>query len=448
MRRMIYTARDTGERFSEKGLSHSRQEKVLLKVYPEETRQKILGFGGAFTDTAAMALFHMNKDMQESAINAYFNPETGLSYNMGRVPIGCCDFSTVEYSHAEVPEDKELSFFSIEQDKRGIIPLLREAKRIIEKSSSKEELLLYALPWSPPGWMKTNGQMNWGGRLCREYYETMAAYLIKFIEAYEKEGIQIWGIAAQNEPIEIQRWASCEYSGEEEKIFLKNYLIPALEKSGYQDRKILCWECNKDFMRERAEEILSDQQLAQKVFGVAFHWYSGDYFEELERTHCKYPEIQLLATECCVVMPENLKEWSVGERYAHDMIGDFNNWTCAWMDWNLFLDRHSGPQIAGNPCAAPIILDEKKQEMILMSSYYYIGHFSRYIKRGARNLRTATDEEAAMKGLECCAFLNPDGEMAVVMMNTSEEGMEGCVQAGEEMFWVELGAHSIGTILI
>ncbi len=280
MRRMIYTARDTGERFFEKGLSHSRQEKVLLRIYPEETRQKILGFGGAFTDTAAMALFHMNKDMQESALNAYFNSETGLSYNMGRVPIGCCDFSTIEYSHAEVPEDKELSFFSIEQDKRGIIPLIREAKRIIEKSSSKEELLLYALPWSPPGWMKTNGQMNWGGRLCQEYYETMAAYLIKFIEAYEKEEIQIWGIAAQNEPIEIQRWASCEYSGEEEKIFLKNYLIPALEKSGYQDRKILCWECNKDFMRERAEEILSDQQLAQKVFGVAFHWYSGDYFEE------------------------------------------------------------------------------------------------------------------------------------------------------------------------
>ncbi len=446
--RMVYTARDTGERFSQKALPQCQKEKVLLKVYPEEVRQEIIGFGGAFTDTAAMALLHMNKEIQKEALNAYFSTETGLSYNMGRVPIGCCDFSTVEYSHAEVPEDIELSFFSIEQDKKGIIPLIRGVKEVMEKSCRQGELLLYALPWSPPAWMKTNGQMSWGGRLRPEYYETMAAYLIKFIRAYEEEGISLWGIAAQNEPIEIQRWASCEYSGTEERIFLKDHLIPALEKAGYEDKKILCWECNKDFMRERAEEILSDQELAAKIFGVAFHWYSGDYFEELERTHRKFPQVQLIATECCVVMPVDLAEWSVGEQYAHDMIGDFNNWTCAWMDWNLFLDRNSGPQIAGNPCAAPIILDEEKQEMIRMSSYYYIGHFSRYVKHGARNLKTMIDEEAAEKGLECCAFLNPDEEMAVVMMNASDESLEGCVQAGEETFGVKLDAHSIATILI
>ena len=86
---------------------------------------------------------------------------------------------------------------------------------------------------------------------------------------------------------------------------------------------------------------MSDQELARKIFGVAFHWYSGDYFEELEKTHRRFPQVRLIATECCVVMPGNLMEWSVGERYAHDMIGDFNNWTCAWMDWNLFLDRNS-----------------------------------------------------------------------------------------------------------
>ena len=446
--RMVYTARDTGERFSEKELSQCQKEKVLLKIYPEEVRQEILGFGGAFTDTAAMALLHMNKEIQKKALDAYFDPETGLSYNMGRVPIGCCDFSTVEYSHAEAPEDEELSSFSIEQDRRGIIPLIKGAEGVMEKSCEKGELLLYALPWSPPGWMKTNGQMSWGGRLCPEYYETMAAYLIKFIKAYEEEGILLWGIAPQNEPIEIQRWASCEYSGEEERIFLKDYLVPALDKAGYQAKKILCWECNKDFIRERAEEILSDRELAQKIFGVAFHWYSGDYFEELERTHQKFPQVQLIATECCVVMPKDLLEWSVGEQYAHDMIGDFNNWTCAWMDWNLFLDRNSGPQIAGNPCAAPIILDEEKQEMILMSSYYYIGHFSRYVKRGAKNIRIEADKEAAQKGLECCAFLNPDGELAVVMMNVSDENMEGCIQAGEGTFHVKLDAHSIATVLV
>ena len=452
--RMIYTARDTGERFAEKELTWQECGEVtagiepLVRVDLQTLRQEILGFGGAFTDTAAMALFHMKKEIQQKALRAYFDPEAGLAYNMGRVPIGCCDFSTVAYSHAEVPGDKELSFHSIEQDRRGIIPLIREAKSAMAAGGSGEKLLLYALPWSPPGWMKTNGQMSWGGKLRPEHYETMAAYLIKFIRAYEEEGIDLWGIAAQNEPIEIQRWASCEYTGEEERDFLKNYLIPALEKTGYGDKKIFCWECNKDFMQERAEEILSDPELAQKVFGVAFHWYSGDYFEELERTHRKFPQVRLLATECCVVMPEDLGEWSVGERYAHDMIGDFNNWTCAWMDWNLFLDRNSGPQIAENPCAAPIILDEEKQEIIFMSSYFYIGHFSRYIKRGAKNLKTQTDEEAAGKGLESCAFLNRDGETVIVLMNASDQEIRGCVQAGEDMVFVKLGAHSIGTVLL
>lgn len=446
--RMIYTSRDTGERFVEKELTFRQEGQTILRVYPQEARQEILGFGGAFTDTAAMALLHMKKELQDTAVRAYFDPETGLAYNMGRVPVGCCDFSSVSYSHAEVTGDTELSFYSIDQDKKGIIPLIRSAKKVMETDRGENGLLLYALPWSPPGWMKTNGQMNWGGRLLPEYYETMASYLIKFIRAYEKEGITLWGIAAQNEPVEIQRWASCEYSGEEERNFLKNYLIPALEEAGYRDTKILCWECNKDFMRERAEEILSDRELAVKIFGVAFHWYSGDFFEELERTHQKFPEVRLLATECCVVMPENLQEWTVGERYAHDMIGDFNNWTCAWMDWNLFLDQDSGPQIAGNPCAAPIILDEEKQEIVYMPSYYYVGHFSRYIKRGARNLKTATDKKAAEKGLECCAFCNPDGEITVIVMNASDEEIGGCVQVGETAIDVKLGPHSIGTLLV
>lgn len=446
----IYTARDTGERWEQKELFGSGGEKpVLVSVCSSEKKQRILGFGGAFTDTAAMALGAMKEAVRKKAVAACFDSETGLGYNMGRIPIGCCDFSSVTYSHAEVPEDKELFNYSIAQDKKGIVPFIHGVKKYRETKKNTEELLLYALPWSPPGWMKTNGQMSWGGKLLPQYYQTMADYLIKFIRAYEEEKISLWGLAVQNEPIEVQRWASCEYTGKEEALFLKEYLLPTLKKEALEDIKLLCWDCNKDFLRERAEEILKDTVLREKVFGVAFHWYSGDYFEELDKTHAEFPNTRLLATESCVVMPENLQDWSVGERYGHDMIGDFNHWTCAYIDWNLFLNQDSGPGIADNPCAAPIILDDKKQEMILMSSYYYIGHFSRYVRRGAYSLNTRIHEEKGNRRyLESCSFLNPDGQIAVIIMNPGEERIEGNIAIDGNRIFVRLDAHSIGTLLV
>ncbi len=448
----IYTARDSGKRFAEqeKNLTDQRGD-VLLTVDIQKKYQQILGFGGAFTDTAAAALAHMGQEQQQAAMQAYFDRENGLAYNMGRIPIGGCDFSSVPYSHAEIPGDISLTHYSVEQDKKGIIPLIRYAKMLMSESVSGEELLLYALPWSPPGWMKTNGEMNWGGRLLPQYYPVMASYLVRFVQAYEKEGIPIWGLAAQNEPVEIQRWPSCEYTGEEERIFLKEYLIPALDQAGYGEKKILFWDCNKDLLAERAEELLGDEVLCKRVFGAAFHWYSGDYFEELDKVHQKFPATELLSTECCVVMPEHLEEWSIGERYAHEIIGDLNHWTCAWMDWNLFLNQNSGPGIADNPCAAPIILDEERQTLIKMSSYYYIGHFSRYIKRGAFRVHaelTGKGEICNELQPEICAFLNPDGETVIVILNSNDHSLHSTVAVGERQIDIKMEPHSIGTLIL
>lgn len=441
-KKWIYTSGVTGERLAVKEvLMRGDRSERLITVDTTKKKQKILGFGGAFTDTSAMALKHMRPELQQEALAAYFDPWCGLCYNMGRVPVGGCDFSSVPYSEDETAGDMALADFTIEQDRKGILPLIQAAK---EKMGEGPELLLYALPWSPPGWMKTNGQMNWGGALLPEYYPVMAQYLVKFLQAYEADGIRFWGMAPQNEPTEVQRWPSCEYSGEEEREFLKQYLIPALECSGYGDLKLLFWDCNKDLLRNRAKEMLFDPEIYQKVFGAAFHWYSGDYFEELKAVHEEFPNIQLLSTECCVVMPEDLQDWSVGERYAHDMIGNFNHWTCAWMDWNLYLDQNSGPGIADNPCAAPILLDEAQQKVIKMSSYYYIGHFSRYIRRGAYALAVKMEDVK----VEGCAFENPDGGIVVVLMNRGDEAVNGNVFVNGELVYVELGAHSIGTLVL
>ena len=438
---LICTAKGTGQRFSRGTLESSRNVPdggIRIELRPDERDQTVLGFGGAFTDTSAAALLQMDESLREEILKRYFDPVEGLGYNAGRVPIGACDFTRELYSFDDHENDTELEKFSVERDQKGIIPLIKAAR---EYMAVEEELYLYALPWSPPAWMKTNRDMLHGGHLEKKYYQQMASYIGKFVDAYQKNGISIRAVTSQNEPNEVQKWPSCEYSNEEEAEFLKS-LIPEMKRRGV---RILCWDSNKDLMRQRAEYLMRDPKICHDIDGVAFHWYSGGFYEELEKLHHKFPKLALCATECCVVMPEHMDEWSIGERYAHDMIQDFNHGTSLWLDWNLYLDEKSGPKFVENPCAAPIILDRDRQQAVCMSSYYYIGHLSRYIQRGAVRIGTAGNEES---NIDVCSFENPDRTYCTVLMNREETKKSVSLCLGEEQLMLELLPHSIVTVLI
>jgi glucosylceramidase len=230
--------------------------------------------------------------------------------------------------------------------------------------------------------MKTNGQMNFGGKLKDEYRKSWANYYCKFIEFYEKDNIPIWGISVQNEPAAEQIWDSCLYTAEEERDFIKSYLGPALERQGLLDKKVIIWDHNRDIMVERARVVLSDPETAQYVWGTGFHWYSGDHFDNVQKVHDEFPDKELIFTEGCQEGGPHIGSWDLGERYATSIINDLNRWTVAWIDWNLILNEMGGPNHVGNFCSAPIIVDTKSQEILYQSSYYYIGHFSRFIKQG------------------------------------------------------------------
>lgn len=440
---VITTAKNSGKRWERvacDGIAASKNA-IKIAVHPEKQNQKILGFGGAFTDTAAAALRQLAPPLQELALRKYFDPNVGLGYNAGRVPIGSCDFSRELYSYDDFEGDVSLANFSVDRDSSGVIPFIKDAQRML---AGDQALDLYALPWSPPAWMKTNHSMLNGGKLKPEYYPVMASYIGRFVDAYREKGIEIHAVTAQNEPNEIQKWPSCIYTAEEERDFLL-YLIPEMRLRGVA---VLCWDCNKDFMRQRVEFFMKDKDVSPCIDGVGFHWYSGGFYDELAALHSEYPELQLCATECCVVMPDDLSDWKVGERYAFDMIEDFNHGASVWLDWNLYLDEESGPKLFENPCAAPIILDKKQQKLICMSSYYYIGHLSRYIRRGAVHVESRVNDAAAETGIVCCAVQNPDGQIVVVIMNTNDQVQSICIEAGDQRYGLVMEEHSIATILV
>lgn len=381
----------------------------IIAVDSNQEFQEILGFGGAFTEAAAVTLATLDAKEREEALKAYFDKEQGLGYNLGRVHIHSCDFALGNYTYIE-EGDKELKTFDISHDDEFIIPMIKDATTI-----AKEKLQILASPWSPPAFMKNTKEMNYGGKLLDEYKDSWANYYVKYIDEMEKRDIPIWGVSVQNEPAAIQSWDSCIYTAEEERDFVKNHLGPIMEKSGYSDKSILIWDHNRDVIVERASTVLADPEANKYIWGVGNHWYVSEEFENLSIIKNMFPDKHILFTEGCVEFGIYGTEsrWENAEMYGRNMIGDFNNWSEGWIDWNLFLNEIGGPNHVENYCEAPIMIDRNEKELIYNCSYYYIGHFSKHIKKGAKRISSCLNEDK----LYSASFKNPDGSIVVIIQN-------------------------------
>lgn len=440
--RIIRTVKDSGDRLSDAAILEVRnktERQAALRVDPNKQYQQILGFGGAFTESGAYVLSKIHPKKRQEVIDAYFSPNSGLNYSLCRLHMNSCDFSLGNYSCDDTPGDIDLKNFNINRDRQYLVPFIKDAI-----TSSKSPIRLLATPWSPPAWMKTNDNMNFGGSLKSKYRETWALFFSKFIHEYEKEEIVIWGLSVQNEPMAKQTWDSCLYTAEEESEFVRDYLGPRLQKDGYQDKKIIIWDHNRDLLYDWAKIILADPETAKYIWGIGFHWYSGEQFENVKQTYHQFPEKHLLFTEGCIEKGVKLGQWDRGEIYAHNMIGDFNNGAAGWIDWNMVLDQNGGPNHVGNYCDAPVIVNTENGEVFYQSSYYYIGQFSKYIGIGARLIECLSDGI----DLEAAAFLNPDSTIAVIVLNRKNEILQFELEVLGDSATIFCPGHSIQTILM
>ncbi|MCX7709506.1 MAG: glucosylceramidase [Clostridia bacterium] len=390
-------------------------EMELINVYPEVEYQKFSGFGGAFTEASAYTLSRMSDAVYSQVIDEYFG-EDGLNYSYCRTHIDSCDFSLGNYSAVDDAHDIELKTFSLERDEKYIIPMIKKAQQ-----TSKNKLNLVLSPWSPPAFMKTNGQKNEGGKLKPEYRNMWARYISKYIQEYRKKGFDIVAVSVQNEPKAVQKWDSCIYTAAEEGEFVSEYLAPQLKADGLGDIDIIIWDHNKERVYERTRDTLSVGNCKDVVSGIGFHWYSGDHFEALEIVRKMYPDKQLIFTEGCVEYSRfnATNQLKNAQMYAHDIIGNLNAGTNAFIDWNMVLDEKGGPNHVGNFCDAPIMCDTQKDEYEKKLSYTYIGHFSKYILPGAVRVGHSkyTDK------LEVTVFRNPNGSFSTVVLNRTNEAV-------------------------
>jgi glucosylceramidase len=448
---IVYTTADTNNYrlsltdtlyFKEKGQPFETE--IVVFVDPSKTFQTFFGIGGALTDASAETFYKLPKDKQQEILKAYFDKDKGIGYTIGRTNINSCDFSSDMYTYVQ-DGDKELKTFNIEHDRKFKIPFIKEVM-----AAAGGKLNLYASPWSPPSWMKDNNDMLHGGKLKPEFYNSWALYFTKFIKEYAKAGVPVWGITIQNEPMAKQIWESCNYTAEEETNFLKNNLGPTMEKEGLKDKKIIVWDHNRDLMYQRAQTYFSDPAASKYAWGMGFHWYEDwskgtQMFDNVKRVHEAYPDKNLLFTEGCAESFDATRynAWALGERYSKSMINDFNNGMVGFTDWNILLDEKGGPNHVGNFCFAPVHADTKTGQITYTNAYYYIGHFSKFIKPGAKRVISS----ASRSQLLTTAFKNADGKTVVIVMNQSDIRTPYLLWVNGKAAQTTALPHSIATLI-
>jgi glucosylceramidase len=445
------TAENTKLRLSETAtlsfspMKQPLETEVCIFVDPARRFQTLTGIGGALTDASAEVWAKLPKEKQQELLKAYYDPVNGIGYTLARTNIQSCDFSSGSYSYVE-EKDSLLKTFSVAHDEQYRIPFI---KAVIAAAGGK--IPLYVSPWSPPAWMKDNNDMLHGGKLLPKYYQSWANFYVKFIRTYEAKGIPVWGLSVQNEPMAKQKWESCNYTAEEERDFIKRYLGPTLQKQGMAAKKLIAWDHNRDQVYQRASTILEDPAAAKYVWGIGYHWYetwtgSSMMFDNVRRVAETFPDVNLIFTEGCVesFKRNRINEWFLGERYGNSLVNDFNNGTVAWTDWNILLDENGGPNHVSNFCFAPVHADTKTGELIYTNAYYYLGHFSKFIRPGARRVIASSNRT----DLQTTAFINKDGKLAVVVLNMSDKEIPYKLWIKGEAASANSLPHSIATLIV
>jgi glucosylceramidase len=432
-------------------------EKIVL--LPDQKYQSILGFGGAFTEASAHLLNQMSEEKRKLILNAYFS-EQGANYSLTRTHINSCDFSLGNYSYAPVDDDSMLQHFSVAEDMEDLIPMIKDAMEI-----SNEGFKVISSPWTAPPWMKDNKDWK-GGKLLPEHYDTWSLFLSKYIQSYKEQGIPIWGITVENEPLgNANNWESMIFTPEEMNRLVGDHLGPLL-KENYPDLKILGYDQNRDEELRKWADAMYDDERARSFFdGIAIHWYAStyDYFPEaLQYVHKKAPDKYIIQTEACIdaevprwkddqwYWSKNARDWGwtwatestkhlhpeyvPAFRYAGDIIGCLNNHVNGWVDWNMVLDQKGGPNWAKNWCIAPVIVNPETDEVYFTPLYYVMCHFSKFIRPGA--VRIGMQHE--LPGVEVCAVKNPDESIVAVLFNKNdaEEKIELSLQSSNVNFTI------------
>jgi len=413
--------------------SHTTNANKTIVVDSTQTYQKIDGFGFALTGGSATLINGLSATNKTSLLKELFATDsTNIGVSYLRISIGASDLSDHAFSYDEVAGDLTLQNFSINEEMKDLIPVL---KQIVQLNPA---IKIIATPWSAPAWMKTNGSFS-GGSLKAECYDVYARYFVKYIQAMQAEGIPIEAVTPQNEPLNANNNPAMVMQANEQNNFIKNYLAPQFKANNIK-AKIIVYDHNLD-VPEYAEQILSDGETYNLVDGSAFHLYSGN-INTMSTIHNKYPDKNLYFTEQYTASSGNFAgdlQWHIQTL----IIGATRNWSKNVIEWNLASNPELGPHTIGgcSTCLGAITINGSSVTKRNVS-YYIIAHASKYVRPGATRI-SSTD----FGDLPNVAFKNTDGSKVLVVLNNTSSTQTFNIQINGATVSPVLEAGSVGTFV-
>lgn len=407
--------------------------------------QTINGFGGCFNEIAWDALGKVSEEDRTAFLDELFKEEN-CAFRVGRVPVGANDFSLEWYSCDETDGDYELKHFNIERDKEYTLPYIKEALK------RQPELMMFASPWSPPTWMKTKKVYNYGTlKMEDRILDAYARYLLKFVEEYEKEGVDIRQIHIQNEPMADQKFPSCLWTGEQMRDFIKNYFGPVVRTSG-RDTEVWVGTINGpfvDFMMgpgsapfseyydQFENTILCDKEARKYITGLGFQW-GGKHV--IEQTVLSYPELRYMQTES--ECGDGRNTWEHAEYIFRQMWHYMRHGVESYLYWNMALPE-GGISTWGWTQNSLITIQEDTGRITYQPEFYLMKHFSHFVKKGAKVLETA-----GRWASNSIVFENPDGTLIIIVGSNMNQTRTFCFEDGERTFSATIEPHSIHTFVV
>jgi O-Glycosyl hydrolase len=407
-----------------------------------EKAQEILGFGGCFNELGWAALQLIAQDKRNEFLDELFLEEK-CNFNYGRIPVGANDFSIEWYSCDEVADDYELKHFNIERDKKYTIPFIREAQK------RQQQFFVFASPWSPPTWMKTKKAYNYGTLRNEDMVlESYAKYYVKFVQAYEKENVQVLQVHIQNEPMADQKFPSCMWNGEQMRDFIKYHLGPQFEKAGL-DTELWLGTINgpfvdfmlpgmsapfSEFYDQFANTILSDEKARGYLHGVGLQWGGKHVMEQIT---VSYPEMHYMQTES--ECGDGINSWEHMEYIFNQMWFYFRHGAERYTYWNMALED-GGISTWGWKQNSLCTINPETKELKLQPEFYLMKHFSHFVKKGARLIKTKGHWTS-----NTVAFENPDGSIILIVASNMNRDRDFSFEYGEKSFSAVIKAHSLHT---
>ena len=522
----ILLTSEKGDRLSIKENVDFKEGKAsnnVIRVRPDIVKQTLHGIGTSFTESSAFVLAHLSKDKRQEVMNRIYSKQ-GANFSIARTVIGATDFSVEGgFSYDDVKDDKKLVHFSITPDIDGfskekyqgiqdkefdILPMIKQALAI-KRQQKDSELKIIASAWTAPAWMKDiedwhhpgseeNNYQGSGGVLKEGYEQYYADYLIKYLEHYRNQGVDIWGMTPVNEPFGNNgQWESMHFSAESQNDFIKHHLGPALHESENADVKLLMFDHNRGELEDWAQVLYNDDETKKYLYGAAVHWYESTFKvneDVFERVHTAFPQYEIIHTEGTiddlgkdapegVTDPvrfkesgwfdndafwwnENATDWAYSatwegvnaddhpiytpvHRYARNIIVSLNHWVSGWIDWNIVLDKDGGPNHVGNFCGAPIMIDTATGHVYYTPVFYVLSQFSKTIRPGDKAVAVTSDlNELDDDAIYASASLNDDNLLSVQVLNTTKKPINYQLQIGSQFAAVTIDANALQTVRV